>query len=437
MESALLFLFAGLLIGSVFIWLFMRMRFATAYVPKEEIQEHYILKDIHDNLQQQADLHRDDLLDKEQEIRKLSSELASTNLKVELLEDKLSTQKEEIEALQVQARLEFEQVANKLLEEKSEKFTTQNRVQIDAVLQPLREKIKSFEENIERKYVDEAKERFSLKREIEGLRQLNTQLSQEANNLVNALKGDNKTQGDWGEFQLELLLERAGLEKEIHFKAQPSFSDEQGKQKRPDFVVQLPEGRQLIVDSKVSLSAYERYFNAEDEQERKKHLAAHIDSIRRHVKDLSGKNYQRLYQIHSPDYVLLFIPIEPAFAIATQRDNKLFLDALDQNIVIVTTSTLLATMRTVAYIWKQERQKKNVLEIAKQSGLLYDKFVGFVDDLKTIGQRLEDANESYGKALNKLKDSPKYGDTLIGRVEKIKQLGAKTSKSLPPDLLED
>ncbi len=353
------------------------------------------------------------------------------------MEEKLATQGQEIEALQSKARLEFEQVANRLLEEKSQKFTNQNKLQMDAILQPLRDKIKTFEENIERKYVDEAKERFSLKREIEGLRLLNTQLSQEASNLVNALKGDNKTQGDWGELQLELLLERAGLEKGIHFKAQPSFADEFGKQKRPDFVIELPEGRQLVVDSKVSLAAYERYFNAEEEQERALHLAAHIDSVRRHIKELGAKNYQQLYQIHSPDYVLLFVPIEPAFAVATQRDSKLFLDALDQNIVIVTTSTLLATMRTVAYIWKQERQKKNVLEIAKQSGLLYDKFVGFVDDLKTIGVRLDDANEAYGKALNKLKDSPKYGDTLIGRAEKIKKLGAKTSKALPPELLDD
>lgn len=437
MEAALIFAFAGIIVGGVLMWLFMRMRFATHYLPKEEIQQQYILKEIHDNLQQQTDLHRDDLLDKEQEIRKLSSELSSTTLKAQLLEEKLATQGQEIEALQSKARLEFEQVANRLLEEKSQKFTNQNKLQMDAILQPLRDKIKTFEENIERKYVDEAKERFSLKREIEGLRLLNTQLSQEASNLVNALKGDNKTQGDWGELQLELLLERAGLEKGIHFKAQPSFADEFGKQKRPDFVIELPEGRQLVVDSKVSLAAYERYFNAEEEQERALHLAAHIDSVRRHIKELGAKNYQQLYQIHSPDYVLLFVPIEPAFAVATQRDSKLFLDALDQNIVIVTTSTLLATMRTVAYIWKQERQKKNVLEIAKQSGLLYDKFVGFVDDLKTIGVRLDDANEAYGKALNKLKDSPKYGDTLIGRAEKIKKLGAKTSKALPPELLDD
>lgn len=436
MEIGLIFLLAGIIIGGLVIWLFMRIRFANDFIAKPAVQEQYVLKEIYDNLQAQADVSREDALEKEQEIRALSSDLSATHSQVRYLEEKLASQKQEIEALQAKARLEFEQIANKLLEEKSEKFTSQNQVQIDAILQPLREKIKSFEESVERKYIDETKERASLKQEIEGLRLLNSQLTQEASNLVNALKGDNKTQGDWGEFQLELLLEKAGLEKGINFKAQPSFSDENGKQKRPDFVINLPEGRQLIVDSKVSLAAYERYFNSEDEQEKAQHLSAHINSLRQHIRDLSSKNYQRLYQINSPDYVMLFVPIEPAFALATQQDGKLFLDALDRNVVIVTTSTLLATMRTVAYIWKQERQKKNVLEIAKQSGLLYDKFVGFVEDLKQIGIRLDDANEAYGKALNKLKDSTKYGDTLIGRAERIKQLGAKTSKTLPPELLE-
>ncbi|MEM9992367.1 MAG: DNA recombination protein RmuC, partial [Bacteroidota bacterium] len=247
------------------------------------------------------------------------------------------------------------------------------------------------------------------------------------------------TQGSWGEFRLELLLEKAGLKKDIHFRTQVSLKDEQGNRKRPDFIIDLPEGRQLIIDAKVSLTAYERYFNCDDttDTQKQQHLKAHLHSLRRHIKDLSSKNYQRLYAINSPDYVLLFIPVEPAFTIANQTDKELFLDALDKNIVLVTTSTLLATMRTVAYIWKQERQKKNVLEIAKQSGLLYDKFVGFVQDLQQIGTRLEDAQGAYHKAMNKLKDSTKYGDTLVGRVERIRALGAKTSKHLPTDLLPD
>jgi DNA recombination protein RmuC len=243
-------------------------------------------------------------------------------------------------------------------------------------------------------------------------------------------------QGDWGEFQLEMLLEKSGLQKEIHYLIQPSYKDEEGAQKRPDFVINLPENKHLIIDSKVSLAAYERFFNSSDENERQIYLLQHLESIKRHIKDLSNKNYQQLYQINAPDYLLMFVPLEPALNVANQHSPQLFLDALEQNIILVTSSTLLATMRTVAFIWKQERQKKNVLEIARQGGLLYDKFVGFVDDLKLIGQRIEDTNIAYQSALHKLKDGSRYGDTLVGRAERIKELGAKTSKSLPSEWTE-
>ena len=197
----------------------------------------------------------------------------------------------------------------------------------------------------------------------------------------------------------------------------------------------MPDGKHLVIDSKVSLTAYERYFNAEDEEKRKHFAKAHLESLRSHMKDLGSKNYQHLYQINSPDYLLLFVPIEPAFAMALQQDSKLFLDALERNVVIVTTSTLLATMRTVSYIWKQEKQKKNVLEIARQSGLLYDRFCNFVDDLKEVGMRLDAAHSAWSGAMNKLSDGKRYGDTLIGRAEKIKKLGAKATKDLPKELV--
>ena len=214
------------------------------------------------------------------------------------------------------------------------------------------------------------------------------------------------------------------------------IADEDGRQKRPDFVVNLPDGKQLVIDSKVSLKAYDQFLAANDEADRQRLLKAHVDSIRQHIKNLSSKNYQQLYQIQSPDYLLLFIPIEPAFTLAIQQDNRLFLDALEGHIVIVSTSTLLATMRTVSYIWKQEKQKNSVLEIARQSGMLYDKFVNFVEDLKAIGQRLEQAQGAYHDAMNKLVDSKKYGDTLVGRAERIRGLGARTTKNLPQDLLD-
>lgn len=429
---------AGLVFGAIVAWLIAMYKYSAMSngVSYEELQERYILKAVHETLQNQADLHRDDLLDKEQELRNIGKTLAAKEQTIIHLDDKLATQKEELQALQGQFQVAFENVANRLLEEKSQKFAQQNHQQLADILLPLREKIKDFESGIEKRFLEETKDRVSLKKEIEHLRGLNEQLSQDANNLVNALRGDNKTQGDWGEFQLELLLEKAGLHNGIHYQTQSSFKDNNGKEKRPDCIINLPNNKHLIIDSKVSLTAYEKYYNTQDENQKAKYLKEHLTSVRAHIKDLSSKNYQLLYQINSPDYLLLFVPIEPAFSLATQDDPRLFLDALDKNIVIVTTSTLLATMRTVAYIWRQEKQQKSVLEIARQSGLLYDKFCNFVDDLQTIGQKLNETQNHYNKAMNKLTDSPKFGDTLIGRAERIKELGAKASKSLPKEFLE-
>lgn len=431
----LLTLLIGLLLGGLLGWLLSKLRQQSGLLSKTEVEEKYVHKALYDQLQEQADIRLGDLHEKEEELRILGARLAGQEQIIRNMEDRLDSQKLELETLQERSRAEFENLANRLLEEKSRKFTLQNQEQLHNILAPLREKIQAFEEGVEKRFVEETRDRVSLKKEIEHLRELNQQLSAEANNLASALKGDNKTQGDWGEIQLELLLERAGLKKGIHYEAQPSFSDN-GQQKRPDFVINLPEGKHLIIDSKVSLTAYERFYRAENEKERQQHLRAHVESIRQHIRSLSGKNYQQLYHINSPDYLLLFIPIEPAFALAIQQDERLFLDALGQNIVIVSTSTLLATMRTVSYIWKQEKQKRSVLEIARQSGMLYDKFVSFVEDLKGIGQRLEQAQGAYNDAMNKLVDSKKFGDTLVGRAERIRELGARASKSLPEGLVE-
>jgi DNA recombination protein RmuC len=263
---------------------------------------------------------------------------------------------------------------------------------------------------------------------------MNLQLSQDAHNLTNALKGQSKVQGDWGEFQLEVLLEKAGLQRGVHFIVQSSFRDDEGSLKRPDFIIHLPDDKHLIVDSKVSLTAFERYYNDPDTGQKDKHLKAHIDSIRAHVEDLSNKNYQSLSGIHSPDYLLMFIPLDAALTTATHADPKLFTDALDRNIVLVTSGSLLATMRTVSHLWRQEKQSKSVQEIARQSGLLYDKFVAFVEDLRSIGTRLDQARQSYDDAMNKLSSASRPGDTLIGKAERIRELGAKNTKSLPLDL---
>ena len=432
----LAFLSVGLLVGGFAAWFIAKYKFTgrSGSLPLDEVKENYVLNEVYDALQKQSDLFRDDLLDKEQEIRSLANKLSVKETQVLNLEDRFNTYKTESVDLQKRAQTEFENIANKLLEENGQKFSLQNQQQLTHILFPLKEKIKEFEQGVDKRFLEETRDRISLKKEIEQLRDLNMQLSQDANNLVSALKGESKTQGDWGEFQLEMLLEKSGLTNGIHFDTQKNFKDEDGRDKRPDFIINLPEDKHLVIDSKVSLTAYEKYFNAEKEEKREKHLKNHIESIRQHIKDLNSKNYQRLYQINSPDYLLMFIPIEPAFTVAVEKDPRLFLDALDKNIVIVTTSTLLATMRTVSYIWKQEKQKNSVIEIARQSGMLYDKFVNFVDDLKGVGLRIDNAKNSYDNAMNKLVDSKKFGDTLVGRAEKIRELGAKTNKRLPKEM---
>ncbi|HNM26791.1 MAG TPA: DNA recombination protein RmuC [Saprospiraceae bacterium] len=392
--------------------------------------------DLHAAVQQQAEQLRTELAQKELELRATHAQIAARDQTILHLESVLREQQTTNEALQQRFRTEFENVANRLLEEKSRRFTEQNSAQLHSVLTPLREKIREFEANIDRKFLEETREKSGLKREIEQLRDLNQQLSRDAHNLASALKGQSKVQGDWGEMQLEVLLEKAGLVKGIHFLTQHTFRDDDGAAKRPDFIIQLPENRQLIIDAKVSLTAFERFFNENDPSQRDQHLRAHVQSLRSHVENLSRKNYQQLYQINSPDYLLLFVPLESALSTAAQADPRLFTDALERNIVLVTTSSLLATMRTVSHLWKQEKQTRSVLEIARQSGLLYDRFVAFVEDLRAIGSRLTAAQSAYDDAMNKLVNASRHGDTLIGRAEKIRDLGAKASKSLPSDLVE-
>jgi len=437
LTSALLFLGIGLLIGMLLAWLWLRLRLQATHISRDALQQDFIRLPVHRELQDQADALRADLQEKEAELRDLSGQLSAGRERIAHLTD----QQQQWEAREAERsrklQLEFEGLANRLLEEKSRRFAELNQKQMGDLLGPLRERIQTFEQGIRERFVEETRDRVSLKKEIEQLRQLNQQLSQDATNLTQALKGDAKTQGDWGEWQLERLLEQAGLQKEVHYRSQSSYADEGGRQKRPDYIIRLPEDKHLVLDAKVSLTAYERYCSSEEEAERARHLRAHLDSLRRHIRSLSEKNYQQLYQINSPDYLLLFVPLEPAFALAIREEPGLFNEALDRHIVLVTTSTLLATLRTVAFIWKQEKQKRNVLEIARQSGMLYDKFVAFVEDLQEVGRRLDQTHQAYDAAMHKLRDGKRYGDTLIGRAEKVKSLGAKASKQLPPELLDE
>lgn len=418
-------------------WLLAKMRYSGRGLQPEEIAAEYVRKEVFLQLQEQADVLRADLRERETELRETEKMWAAGNQDLLHLQEKLNSQEAVFQNLQKQSQTTFENIANRLLEEKSERFSKQNQLQLHETLGPLRQKITEFEQGITARFTDEAKDKSALKEQIRQLAALNIQLSTDAKNLATALKGESKTQGDWGELQLETLLEKSGLRKGIHYETQNTYKDNDGRHKRPDFIINLPDGKHLIIDSKVSLKAYEKFFNAEDADTERRCLQRHVESLRNHIKDLSSKNYQLLYQINTPDYLLLFVPIEPAFSVAVREDNRLFSEALDKNIVLVTTSTLLATMRTVSYIWKQEKQKKHVIEIARQSGLLYDRFVSFVEDLKAIGHRLDGAQSSWHDAMNKLKHGKRYGNTLIGRAERIKALGAKASKSLPAELLEE
>lgn len=434
MDSNILLLLGGFLLVLLLLYMLRQQNNGSIQFPDKE---NFVAREIHENLREQTDNLRNELQQKEEELRSALAQLAAREQQIFHLEQSLGSQKQEVEQLQQRFKTEFENIANRLLEEKSQRFTEQNAQQLQSVLLPLREKIKEFEESVERKFLDETKEKASLKEELKQLQSLNQQLSHDAHNLATALKGQSKMQGDWGELQLETLLEKSGLQKGIHFFAQSTFRDEEGAAKRPDFILQLPDNKQLVVDSKVSLSAFERYFNAEDASQRDQFLRAHVASLRGHIDNLSRTNYQMLYQINTPDYLLLFVPLDGALSAAAQADPQLYADALDRNIVLVSTSTLLATVRTVAHLWKQEKQSRSVLEIARQSGFLYDKFVAFVEDLRTIGARLDNARSAYDDAMNKLVNASRPGDTLIGKAQKIKELGARATKSLPQELIEE
>lgn len=351
-------------------------------------------------------------------------------------EEKYATLKGELENIHKKYSTEFENIANKILEDKSEKFTKQNRENLDIVLNPLKENIKAFEEKVEKVYKSESNERIELKTEIKNLIFLNQKISEEANNLAKALKGDNKKQGNWGEVILEKVLERSGLIKEQEYRTQFSSSNSEGKRIQPDAVILLPDNKHIIVDAKVSLVAYEACVNALTDEDRERYVKEHLLSVRSHVKALSEKDYHSSTDFNTPDFVLLFIPIESSFSVAVQADQELFSFAWDKKIVIVSPSTLLATLRTIASLWKQERQTKNVMEIARVGGELYDKFVGFLEDMQKIEKAIELSSKTYLDAVNKLSTGK---GNIVRRVQLIQQLGAKTNKdkSIPARFLQN
>jgi DNA recombination protein RmuC len=347
--------------------------------------------------------------------------------------EKLVTNKNEVEKLQQKFTNDFEVLANKILEEKSSKFTQQNKENLKIILNPLQEKIKVFEDKVDKTHKESIDYHAALRQQILGLRELNQQMSKETINLTKALKGDNKMQGNWGELVLERVLEKSGLEKDREYYIQQSFKNDEGKRVLPDVVIHLPENKKKKVDSKVSITAYEQLVNEEDETLKAQFLKEHVASLNRHVAQLSEKKYEDIYKIESPDFVLLFVPIEPAFAVAVNTDNFLYNKAFEKNIVIVTPSTLLATLRTIDSMWNNEKQQKNAIEIARQAGALYDKFHGLLGDLVNIGKRIDDSKKEYSSAMNKLFDGR---GNLITSVEKLKKMGAKAKKSIPENIID-
>ncbi|MAD98589.1 MAG: DNA recombination protein RmuC [Flavobacteriaceae bacterium] len=349
------------------------------------------------------------------------------------LQGKLKENKEEIENLQEKFTKEFENLANKILEEKSTKFTNQNKENIKNILEPLEKKIQSFEKKVTDSDEKRAGFQSALKTQLENLKQMNQQMSKETINLTKALKGDSKSQGNWGELVLERVLEKSGLEKDREYFVQQSFTVANGKRVLPDVVIHLPDSKKMIIDSKVSLTAYEQFINEDEEGAKATFLKEHVNSLKRHIEQLSEKKYEDLYEIESPDFVLLFVPIETAFAVATNEDTNLYNKAFERNIVIVTPSTLLATLRTIDTMWNNEKQQRNAIEIARQAGALYDKFNGLLNDLIGVGKRIDDSKKEYSNAMNKLFEGR---GNLITSVEKLKKMGAKAKKAIPENILD-
>jgi DNA recombination protein RmuC len=362
----------------------------------------------------------------------LTIQLSKKETDFENLWERNKEQKEEVEKLQEKFTKEFENLANKILDEKTSKFTEQNKENLKNILSPLQDKIQLFEKKVEDTHKESIDYHAALRQQILGLSKMNEQMSKETLNLTKALKGDSKMQGNWGELILERVLEKSGLEKGREYEVQQSFVTEEGNRVFPDVVINLPDGKKMVVDSKVALTAYERYINDEDEEDKAQHLKEHVLAIKRHVDQLSEKNYHDLYQMESPDFVLLFIPIESAFAIALNEDTSLYNKAFEKNIVIVTPSTLLATLRTIDSMWTNQKQQENALEIARQAGALYDKFEGFVSDLVKIGKKMDEAKVEYQGAMNKLVDG---SGNLVSRVENLKKMGAKAKKALPENII--
>ncbi len=376
---------------------------------------------------------RTELTAERQNSIQLNRQLSGLDADYKNIQVKLAEQKAELTDIQAQFKNEFKNLAQEIFEEKSKKFTDQNKSNIGELLNPLKEKIEKFEERAQKSSKENLLWNSALKEQISSLKELNIQITKEAESLTKALKGDSKTQGNWGEMQLEAILEKVGLQKGIHYEKEKNFKSDMGSNQRLDYIIKMPDSKFMVLDSKVSLTAYSNYFEATDEVEQDRYLKSHIASINSHIKLLGEKNYQSLYDIQQPDYVMMFVANEPALTMALKEDHDLYEKALDKNVVLVSTTTLMATLRTISYIWKQDLQNKNAIEIATQAGKLYDKFVSFTEDLKKVGNNLRSTQSSYSDAMKKLYDGT---GNLVRRTEILRELGAKTTKTMDKRIID-
>ncbi|MCB8994366.1 MAG: DNA recombination protein RmuC [Bacteroidales bacterium] len=418
-------LLAGIGIGALLSWIVMKMISGNQLAVSKSREE---------GLENQLEETKELLKSRDEQLLKATSELSASVNENKNLAEKLNLQKDEIRLLYEKMNIEFKNLANEILEEKSKKFTQQNKENIDSILKPLTEKIKDFEKKVEDAYVEETKQRFSLKEEVKKLADLNLKVSEEAKNLTRALKGESKTQGNWGEMILESILEKSGLVKDRQYFVQQNLKDEEGKNQRPDIVVEYPGERYVIVDSKVSLTAYERYFSAEDKQDQEKYLTEHLLSIKNHIISLSRKNYQELYDVKALDFVMLFLPVEPAYLVAVERDPELWNFAYEKRILLMSPTNLIAALKMISSLWRQEFQNRNAREIAKKSGELLDKFYGLLEDLSDVGNKLKSTQKSYDSSMKKLSEG---NGNLIKRAKDIEQLGARPLKSAPKQFREE
>ncbi|MBN2523249.1 MAG: DNA recombination protein RmuC [Bacteroidales bacterium] len=413
----------GLIVASLVFWIYYRFKSSSGQ---------QLLSEKNKFLLQQVEELKTRLTEKENLLLQLNSQNSAKETEIKNLVLRLQEQKQELSEIREKFNAEFKNLANEILEEKSKKFTEQNKTNLDVILKPLHDRIKEFEKKVEETYDKEAQQRFSLKEEVKRLAELNQQISKEASSLTKALKGDSKTQGNWGEVILENILERSGLRKGQEYTVQDSFNLDGNKRSQSDVIVHYPGERSIVIDSKVTLTAYDKYMSASDEKEKEDALKAHLISVKNHINDLASKNYQDIDEIKTLDFIILFMPVEPAYLLAIKNEPQLWTYAYERRILLISPTNLIAVLKMIESLWKQEYQNRNVLEIARQGGSLYDDFVRLSENLLKLGKKMDDASQHYKETMKKISEGR---GNLIGRVEKLKALGVKVKKSLPNSLL--